>query len=317
MKNGVLIFNPVAGGGKRVPDLRAIAERAKTRGLFLREAPTTGPGSATEIARRMLPERPDVVVVAGGDTTMAEVAAALIGTEVPLALLPIGTTSVVAREYGVGPGLDVAERHLLSAGRRSLAVFPAAGRPSILCAGVGFDARVMTHFPPLLKKLLGRIGYAWTSTNEWLTYEFPRLEIEGVDAEGAAFRREATFLVAANTKRYAGNPILSPHADPEDDLLDVVLFTSASRVTLFRFYQLLSRKKAGQLSLPGVVRFPAREFRVRSLAGYEVEVQVDGEGCGTTPLAVGPMLGRVSVVVPEEMAPLSSSGSGSRARPGS
>lgn len=299
MKTGFLIYNPVAGGGKRVPELRAIARRAQGRGLILREAPTTGAGSATEIVRRSLAERPDLVVVAGGDTTVAEVAAALVGTTIPLALLPTGTTSVVAREYGVGPGLEVAERHLLSPRRRPLAVFGAAGRPSVLCAGAGFDARVMTHFPPLLKKLLGRVGYAWTSTKEWLTYEFPRLEVEGLDAEGKAFRREATFLVAANTRRYAGDPVLSPFADPEDDLLEVVLFTSASRYTLFRFYQLLSRKKAGQLALPGVVRFPARELTVRSLAGYEVEVQVDGEGCGTTPLAVGPALGRVQVVVPE------------------
>ena len=299
MKTGLLIYNPVAGGGKRVPELRAIAERAKGRGLILREAPTTGTGSATEIVRRSLGERPDLVVAAGGDTTVAEVAAALVGTEIPLALLPTGTTSVVAREYGVGPGLEVAERHLLSPRRRPLAVFGAAGRPSVLCVGAGFDARVMTHFPPLLKKLLGRVGYAWTSTKEWLTYEFPRLEIEGLDGENRPFRREATFLVAANTKRYAGDPVLSPFADPEDDLLDVVLFTSASRFTLFRFYQLLSRKKAGQLALPGVVRFPARELTVRSLAGYEVEVQVDGEGCGVTPLSVGPALGRVQVVVPE------------------
>jgi len=299
VKSGLLIFNPVAGGGKRVPELRAIAERAKARGLVLHESPTTGAGSALGIVRQFLAEHPDLVVAAGGDTTVAEVAAALVGTEVPLALLPTGTTSVVAREYGVGPGLDVAERHLLSPRRRPLAVFPAAGRASVLGVGAGFDARVMTHFPPLLKKLLGRVGYTWTSTKEWLTYEFPPLEIEGLDGEGRPFRREATFLVAANTKRYAGNPILSPHADPEDDLLDVVLFTSASRWDLFRFYQRLSRRKAGQLSLPGVVRFPAREFRVRSLAGYEVEVQVDGEGCGVTPLAVGPALGRVQVVVPE------------------
>ncbi len=299
MKSGLLIFNPVAGGGKRVPELRAIAGRAKGRGLLLREALTTGPGSATEIARRMLTERPDVVVAAGGDTTVAEVAAALVGSDVPLAILPTGTTSVVAREYGLGATLASAERHLLSADRRPLAVFPAGGRPSILCAGAGFDARVMTNFPPLLKKLFGRVGYAWTSTKEWLTYEFPRLEIEGIDPEGKAFQREATFLVAANTKRYSGDPILSPHADPESDLLEVVLFTSASRFDLFRFYQRLSQKKAGQLSLPGVVRFPAREFRVRSLAGYEVEVQVDGEGCGMTPLTVGPALGRVSIVVPE------------------
>ncbi|MGE5344888.1 MAG: diacylglycerol/lipid kinase family protein [Acidithiobacillales bacterium] len=299
MRRGLLVFNPIAGGGKRVPELRAIAGRARARGLELREAPTTGLGSATEIVRRALPGRPDLVVAAGGDTTAAEVAAALVGSGVPLAFLPTGTTSVVAREYGVGPGLDLAERHLLSQARRPLAVFTAAGRPSVLCVGAGFDARVMTHFPPLLKKLAGRLGYVWTSTVEWLKYEFPSLEIDGLDAEGRCFRRQATFLVAANTKRYAGNPVLSPWADPEDDLLDLVLFTGSSRATLFRFYQLLSRKKAEQLSLPGVVRLPVRQFTVRSLAGYEVEVQVDGEGCGFTPLTVGPALGCVQVVVPE------------------
>jgi diacylglycerol kinase (ATP) len=298
-RHGLLVFNPIAGGGKRIPELRAIAARAAQRGLLLQETPTTGLGSATEIVRRALPQKPDLVVAAGGDTTAAEVAAALVGTDVPLAFLPTGTTSVVAREYGVGPGLEVAERHLLSSARRPLTVFNAAGRPSVLCVGAGFDARVMTHFPPLLKKLVGRLGYVWTSTKEWLTYEFPRLEMEGLDGEGKSFRREATFLVAANTKRYSGNPVLSPFADPEDDLLDVVLFTSSSRATLFRFYQLLSRKKAEQLSLPGVVRFPARTLSVRSLAGYEVEVQVDGEGCGFTPFTVGPALGRVNVVVPE------------------
>jgi diacylglycerol kinase family enzyme len=299
LKRGFLVYNPVAGGGKRLPALLALAARAKEEGVDLAEAPTTGPGSATEIVRRILPQRPDLVVAAGGDTTVAEVAAALVGTEVPLAILPTGTTSVVAREYGLGTTPESAARHLHSARTRPLTVFPAAGRPSVLCAGAGFDARVMTHFPPLLKKLLGRVGYAWTSTKEWLTYEFPRLEVEGLDAGGSAFRREATFLVVANTSRYAGNPILSPFADPSDDLLEVVLFTSSSRITLFRFYQRLSRKKAGQLSLEGVVRFPARELRVRSLAGYEVEVQVDGEGCGTTPLSVGPAAGKVNVVVPE------------------
>jgi diacylglycerol kinase family enzyme len=294
-----LVYNPIAGSGRHVPELRAIAERARARGLDLSEAPTTGPGSATEIVRRALVTPPDLVAAAGGDTTVAEVAAALVGTQLPLALLPTGTTSVIAREYGVGATLPSAERHLLSTRTRPLTVFSAAGHPSILGVGIGFDARVMAHVPTLLKKHLGRVGYAWTSTVEWLAYEFPRLGLEGLDADGRAFRREATFLVAANTKCYSGNPILSPFADPEDDLLEVVLFTSRSRLTLFRFYQLLSRKKAEQLSLPGVTRFPARQLTVRSLAGYEVEVQVDGEGCGVTPVTVGPALGQVRVVVPE------------------
>jgi diacylglycerol kinase (ATP) len=299
LKRGILVYNPVAGGGKRVPALRAIAARARKRGLDLAEAPTTGPGSATEIVRRMLLQRPDLVVAAGGDSTVADVAAALVGLPVPLAILPTGTTSVVAREFGLGATPEAAERHLQSPRTRPLTVFEAARRPSVLCVGAGFDARVMANVSPLLKKLLGRVGYAWTSTKEWLTYEFPRLEVEGLDADGCPFRREATFLVAANTSRYAGDPILSPFADPSDDLLDVVLFTSSSKITLFRFYQLLSRKRAGQLALEGVVRFPARTLNVRSRAGYEVEVQVDGEGCGTTPLSVGPAIGKVNVVVPE------------------
>jgi hypothetical protein len=48
-----------------------------------------------------------------------------------------------------------------------------------------------------------------------------------------------------------------------------------------------------------VERLPARRLTIRSLAGYEVEVQVDGEGCGTTPVSVGPAIGQVQVVVPE------------------
>jgi len=98
LKRGFLVYNPVAGGGKRLPALRALAAQARERGLDLAEAPTTGPGSATEIVRRILPQRPDLVVAAGGDTTVAEVAAVLVGTEVPRAILPTGTTSVVARE---------------------------------------------------------------------------------------------------------------------------------------------------------------------------------------------------------------------------
>ena len=89
-----------------------------------------GAGSAPGIVRRPLPG-PDLVVVAGGDTTVAEVAGALVGRTVPMAVVPTGTTSVVAREYGVGPGLDLAERHRLSRpGGRSPSFPPRGGPPS-------------------------------------------------------------------------------------------------------------------------------------------------------------------------------------------
>ncbi len=298
MRRGLLVYNPIAGGRRREAALRAVIGGARERGLLLREVPTIGPGSATEIVRRALPERPDLVVVAGGDGTVGEVAAGLLGSDVPMAILPTGTANVVAREYGLGRNPEEAGVHLTSRATRPLTAWTAAGRSCLIGTGVGFDARVMKNTVPFLKNVLGRVGIGWTATREWLRYEFPPISVEGIDSEGAPFRRTATFVVSANTRRYGGDVTLSPFADPEDDLLDLVLFASSSTAVLFRFYQKLSRGKAGHLGLPGVSRLAVRSFTARSLAGYELDVQVDGDACGTTPVVVGPAVGRVNVVVP-------------------
>ena len=125
------------------------------------------------------------------------------------------------------------------------------------------------------------------------------IEVEGLDADGNPFRREATFVLSANTARYGGDPILSPHADPAGDLLELVLFTSRSRKTLMDFYHHLSGGKAAHLSDAGVSRMAVRAFTARSLAGYELEVQVDGDATGTTPVTVGPTAGHVEILVPD------------------
>jgi diacylglycerol kinase (ATP) len=296
-RTGLLVYNPLAGGRRRART-RGIVERAKARGLELTEWPTSGPGSATEIVKRNLAAAPDVVVVAGGDGTVGDVAAALLGTPVPLAILPTGTVNVVAREYRLGKDLGTAERHLLSPRTRPLTVWRAMGRTCLIGMGVGFDARVMKNTVPLLKRLFGRTGIGWTATLEWLKYEFPPIAVEGMDADGRPFCREATFVVAANLKRYGGDPVMSPYADPEDELLDVVFFASRSRATLIRFYHHLSRGRAEHLRDEGVSRLAVRSLMARSLAGYELDVQVDGDAAGATPATIGPALGRVQIVVP-------------------
>lgn len=297
-RRGILVYNPKAGGAARRIDVPGVVRRAAARGLVLDAIPTERPRHATELVAARLGDALDLVAVAGGDGTLGEAAEALLGRGVPIAILPAGTTNVVAREYGVADP-KAAEAALFSAKTRPLTVFHAAGRACVIGAGVGFDARVMTHAVPVLKRLFGRAGIGWTATLEWATYEFPAIEVEGVDADGKPFRREATFIVSANTARYGGDPILSPHADPADDLLDLVLFTSRSRKTLMLFYHHLSGGKAAHLADEGVSRMAVRSFTARSNAGYEIEVQVDGDAAGTTAVTVGPAAGRVEVLIPE------------------
>jgi diacylglycerol kinase (ATP) len=297
-RRGILVYNPKAGGAARRIDVSGVVRRAAARGLVLDAIPTERPRHATELVAARLGDALDLVAVAGGDGTLGEAAESLLGRNVPIAILPAGTTNVVAREYGVADP-RMAEEGLFSARTRPLTVFHAAGRACVIGAGIGFDARVMTHTVPVLKRLFGRAGIGWTATLEWAKYEFPAIEVEGVDADGRPFRREATFVVSANTTRYGGDPILSPHANPANDLLDLVLFTSRSRRTLMLFYHHLSGGKAAHLADEGVSRMAVRSFTARSKAGYELEVQVDGDAAGTTPVTVGPAAGCVEILVPE------------------
>jgi len=297
-RRGLLVYNPMAGGARRI-DVPGIVERAAAGNLELLALPTERPRHATELVAARLGEALHLVAVAGGDGTVGEVAEALLGTDVPIAILPTGTANVVAREYGVGRTLAEAEHTLPSRRTRPITVWHAAGRTCLIGAGVGFDARVMKNIVPWLKRAFGRTGYSWTATLEWLKYEFPPIEVTGFDSEGAPFVARATFVLAANTRRYGGDPIMSPFADPADDLLDLVLFASTSRLTLMRWYGRLSRGKAAHLALEGCSRRAVRSFSARSLAGYELDVQVDGDAVTTTPFAMGPAAGRVRIVVPE------------------
>ncbi|HMA30166.1 MAG TPA: diacylglycerol kinase family protein [Thermoanaerobaculia bacterium] len=298
-RRGLLVYNPQSGSAGRRPDVAGVVARAARRGLDLLPLPTERPRHATELVAARLGEALDLVAVAGGDGTVGEVAEALLGTDVPVAILPTGTANVVAREYGIGRTVAEGERALTSSRAEPITVWRAAGRTCLISAGVGFDARVMKNIVPVLKRLFGRTGIAWTATMEWLKYEFPPIEVTGVDAEGASFSVEATFAVAANTRRYGGDAIVSPFADPSDDLLDLVLFGSRSRWTLMRWYGRLSRGKAAHLSLEGCSRRAVRSFTARSRAKYELDVQIDGDALTTTPFAMGPAAGRVRIVVPE------------------
>ena len=101
MKRGVIVYNPTAGQKDRRRQINGVIDRARGRGLELINAPTTGPGDATEIVKTFLKRGLDVVVASGGDGTISEAAAGMVGSAVPLAVLPAGTSNVLAVELGI------------------------------------------------------------------------------------------------------------------------------------------------------------------------------------------------------------------------
>jgi diacylglycerol kinase (ATP) len=293
LKKGLLVYNPTAGQRDRRAAMSALIDRMRGEGLDLVNAPTSGPGHATEIVRAFLGKGVEVVAVCGGDGTISEAACGLVGSHVPLAVLPGGTSNVLARELGIPLDLSAAAG-LLRSGRPLLVrVLAANGRPFLLWAGVGIDARIMARVRPLWKRRLGRAGIFFTSLWECARYEFPRLE---VTVDGAA--HGATFAVVCHARRYAGDWIIAPEASVESDAMDVMLFSGTNRRQLLALFRQMRLGKGGHLRRPEVRIVRGLDVSIRSLEHYAVEAHVDGDALLETPITCRALPETVAVLVP-------------------
>jgi diacylglycerol kinase (ATP) len=293
MKRGLLIYNPTAGQRDRRGAMSTLIDAMRGHGLELVNAPTEGPGHATEIVRTFLPRGLDIVAAAGGDGTISEVACGLAGSSVPLAILPAGTSNVLVRELSIPLDLAAASQLLLTGVPRRLRLLLANDRPFLLWAGVGLDARIMGHTNATLKRWLGRTGIFLTVAREFFRYEFPNLE---VTIDGA--RHEATFAVICHVRHYAGDWIIAPQASPDSDEVDVLLFEGRHRYRFFRLFRQLQLGRSGHLER-GIAQIRrGRHVSIRSLESYPIEVHVDGDHVLETPITCRATDQTVSVLVP-------------------
>ncbi len=293
MKRGLLVYNPTAGQRDVRRRMSGLIDRMRQRGLELVNAPTTGRGHATEIVQSFLPRGLDLVVVCGGDGTISEAACGLVGSNVPLGVIPAGTSNVLAVELGIPLDLEHAEALLVGEATHPVRVCHADGRPFLLWAGVGLDARVMGQMNLALKRHLGRAGIFGTALSEFLQYEFPRLEVE---IDGA--RHAATFAVVCRARHYAGRWIIAPDARLDGDDFEVLLFDHRDRAKLYRLFRGMMRRRGEHLSsgLARVVR--GRKVAIRTLEPYPVDIQVDGDCVLKTPVECRVDSVAVNVIVP-------------------
>jgi diacylglycerol kinase (ATP) len=278
-RRGILIYNPTAGQRDLRARMSALIDRLRPRGIELVNAPTSGPGDATAIVKSFVARGIDVVAVCGGDGTVSEAACGLADSGVPLAILPGGTSNVLAVELGIPLDPDRAGELLVDGTARPVRIAHADGRPFLLWAGAGLDARVMDSMNLQLKRWFGRTGIFVTAADQFFRYEFPRLEVR---VDGVA--HEATFAVVCRASHYAGDWVIAPGASLTAETFDVMLFSHRDHRKLYRLFRSMADGRAAHLDegLGRIVR--GREVSVRSLEDYPVEVEVDGDCVLRTPV---------------------------------
>jgi diacylglycerol kinase family enzyme len=150
---------------------------------------------ATEIGREACGGGYEVVVAFGGDGTLSEVANGVAGTDIPVTVLPGGSTNVVCRTLGIPNDVVDATEHLLALADdfrpRKVDLGVANGRRFMFACGAGLDAsaaeRVDAH--PRLKARAGRWFYTYSAVSAFCRRYLRdpvrlRLEVEGREVEG-------------------------------------------------------------------------------------------------------------------------------------
>lgn len=292
----LIVYNPYGGAAIRRWALRAALRELQSLPGAHQLVATEAHDMAGSV-RRALAATTGVtqVVACGGDGTVAACAAALEGAPIPIAVVPTGTTNVLTFELGL-PANPVRAARVLAGPMRPVEfrTWRVNGRTMLLQLGVGFDGLLMWRTPRRLKRALGFLGVVVNALRLGPTFDYPPLRVTGEREDGAAFTADATSVMVANAKRWAGPQLTVPAADPADDLVDVLLLSYRSFAQLAHFWLAILFPGAPHLRLPFVSYVRLRRLAVRSLA-RPVEAHVDGEPDLMTPITVEP-LGRVTLL---------------------
>ena len=298
MPRALLITNPAAARTAAIA-VNAILTTLRGAGWEVEAVATGGPGDARHLAQYGVAEKVDVVAVFGGDGTTMQAAAALVGTDVALGVIPGGTGNLLAGNLRIPASPARAARALLKAKPRLFDLGrmerPAGPQYFAVACGAGYDARVMAGTHSEHKRRWGMAAYVATTLR--LMSEL-RSSLHSLTIDGVEYEANAAMVLVANCGEVIPPFVrLGPGITPDDGLLDVVVVRADNFPQSIRAVWDLLRLTPGSVgpdSYVGHVR--GREVKVET--DRPQPVQLDGEPGGTTPFTASVVPGAIRIMVP-------------------
>lgn len=230
-----------------------------------------------------------MIIVAGGDGTFNATINGLEPGSATLALLPFGTSNVLAAEIGIRTIDDALER-IAAGNTRSLSVgileFEGKSLRFLLMAGIGVDGAVVRDVWPWGKRVLRQGAYALSALRRAMTWDPTVFEIS--TPEGAVTCHTA---IICNASRYGGNFILSPGSSPFSSGLSAVCITGNTRLTYLGSALDLFRGRS--VTNKNLIRMHSSSFEIRG----EGPIQIDGDFVGYGPARISELADFARIIV--------------------
>ena len=311
MQRVALIYNPASGqhSDKRKAAIEDALAVLTDAGIAAEALVTVGVGSATILAGEAMAKGCDTIIACGGDGTVHEILQAMVGSDVALGVIPLGTANALAANLGLNASPAKAVRKLLDAvpARVSLGRIhfrDKAGndhsRYFTVAAGVGADALLMSRLDSGLKRRLGYVLYLIEAFRIWATHSFPLFEVV-LPASGESGERvvEVSQLLVVRVRSFGGVlRYLAPGASLRSGNLSLLAFKTQSR---FRYMLFLLAVIVGVHKFEReveLVETTSVECRPRNGSDEELFVEADGEVLGLLPVRIEVVPHSLNLLVP-------------------
>jgi YegS/Rv2252/BmrU family lipid kinase len=291
-RRALLLVNP---GARRGDEAAGEAQAAlEALGLDLLVVTSHEPAQVGHIIRR---ERAgiDRVIVAGGDGTLNAVLQGLVGTDLPLGILPLGTANNLARTMGIPGPLQAAAELAAHGARRWIDLGWVNGRYFFTTASLGLSVEITEALTHETKQRWGALAYGVATLRALARARPFHADISWAGGS----RRSRTIQVVVGNGRYYGSALpVAEDASIEDASLDLYSLEVRHWWELVGLAPSIVRGRHGKKRSVEAIR--ATEFTVRT--SVPMEINVDGEISGRTPASFRVIPRAVEVFAPAEPA---------------
>ncbi|NJO45954.1 MAG: methylglyoxal synthase [Oscillatoriales cyanobacterium RM2_1_1] len=302
-----LIFNPISGQGNADQDL-AFIQKTLEPSYNVHLHLTTPELSAEQLTRQVIQSNPDLIIASGGDGTISAVAGELIGTDIPLGVIPRGTANAFALALGIPTAITPirnACQVILTGKKRVVDAARCNGKPMILLAGIGYEAEIVEKASRELKDQWGPLAYfiaGWQQMNEQKLFETEiRVENTTYEFKSAAITVANAAPATSVLAQGKGEVIV------DDGLLDVTVAAAFDtgrpiRNPKLRAVTTMANMLGAALikvdpNLPDIFHF--RTSRIQIVTDPPQKITLDGEIIGTTPVEFESIPQSLIVLVPD------------------
>tara|TARA_B110000091_G_scaffold189052_1_gene211281 strand:+ start:110 stop:1000 length:891 start_codon:yes stop_codon:yes gene_type:complete len=265
------IVNPISGNGNNLITPKLVSGVFNFDEFKVKIKQTQRPKHAKELALKSIKEGADVIVACGGDGTVNEIASSLVGSNVKLGIVPMGSGNGLASALKIPKSISGALNVIKNSNSTQIDVGEINKHYFFSNTGIGFDANVINNYSKTKQRKLG--SYFKASLLTFFNNP-PSLSVK-ITTESKSLRLKPFMVFVSNSNEMGYDISLTPKASIQDGMLDAIIVEPLNKLEIIYFGFLLLIKRPQ--SFKKAHYFLTKNLEITNLEKGGVLAQIDGE----------------------------------------